>query len=279
MAEVSARSRSSSGSGAGIKRRHSPSLSLDLDDLPGLTEPSAPSNTLLITVSPSKRAQSSAGSVANKLPHQNLSDPLIFTESNLSSIRDAINAQASLQAFIPLKSFRRIIAIFHDKDAAILIRGLLDGEAVLGNRIRVYFGEHTDLEEKDQHLSAPDPGRLFFISPPPSPPMGWEMRNEDPPNKEVHAHDLASALDKLNAQSGSSVTDYPPSPTSVKELGHGVQRSRSSTIVFSPAEHGGSPGLPAIAVEDTSEDMSPVMDGDAPRPMAHTARPPVELME
>jgi hypothetical protein len=35
------------------------------------------------------------------------------------------------------------------------------------------------------------------LSPPPSPPHGWVMRNEDPPNKEVHASDLAHALSML----------------------------------------------------------------------------------
>jgi hypothetical protein len=33
-------------------------------------------------------------------------------------------------------------------------------------------------------LEAPQVSKMFFISPPPSPPHGWVMRNEDPPNKD-----------------------------------------------------------------------------------------------
>ncbi|PNS16760.1 Calcipressin-like protein [Sphaceloma murrayae] len=252
---------------SGMKRRHSPSLSLDLSDLPPLTTPSQPSNTLIIT---------------------NLLDPQIFAGSKLQAIRDAISAQAPLHSFSPLKSFRRIIATFYSIDDATHVRQLLDGENVMSHRIRVYFGEPTELEEKDQTLHLPEAGKLFFISPPPSPPVGWEMRTEEPPNKDVHADDLVSALHKLNA--AKSHVEYPPSPTSMRSgsVGGSGGRSRSSTIVFDPVDHGSSPHLPAIAVEDTSEEEEEVVKGrEIQSPVAlgetkafvHTARPPVELME
>lgn len=66
------------------------------------------------------------------------------------------------------------------------------------------------------------------------------------------------------------------------------QRSRSSTIVYHPEQHGSSPLLPAVMVEDTETspememdiDESPIgNDGGNSKIMAHTARPPVELME
>ncbi|KAF2221063.1 Calcipressin, partial [Elsinoe ampelina] len=247
------------------------SLSLDLSDLPPLTTPSTPSNTLIIT---------------------NLSDPAIFSPPKLQAIRDAISAQAPLHSFSPLKSFRRIIATFFTVDDATHVRQLLDGENVMGYRVRVYFGEPTALEEKDRHLPLPDAGKLFFISPPPSPPVGWESRNEDAPNKDVHADDLVEALCKLNAVKSSWTgvgAEYPPSPTSVRSgsvggSGSGM-RSRSSTIVFDPVDHGSSPGLPAIAVEDMTEEpevvrefTSPVAMGES-KAFVHTARPPVEMME
>jgi len=54
--------------------------------------------------------------------------------------------------------------------------------------------------------------------------------------------------------------------------------------VFDPADHGAGPGLPAIAVEDVSADDMDTSGQDVGgeeggRPMVHTARPPVELME
>jgi len=158
----------------------------------------------------------------------------------------------------------------------------------MGERVRVYFGARTNIEAKDEHLNLPDAGKLFFISPPPSPPHGWEMKLEDAPNKLVHAEDLAEALAKLHHRPR---TDLPASPISDGEGGDVVRkdstvgsvdgrtRSRSSTMIYDPAFHGGSPGLPAIEVSDLTgeEDVSPI---EQEKPiMAHTSRPPVELME
>ena len=262
----------SSPSASPTKRKHSPSLSIDLSNLPQLTTIPVPSNTLIIT---------------------NLNDPAIFGPTNLATIKAALDSHATTYSFSPLKSFRRIIASFYTVDAAIDIRTKLDGENVLGQRIRVYFGAETKITtQEDQHLKAPSTGKLFFISPPPSPPHGWESRLEDAPNKEVHAEDLADALHKLSSvpedesaqqqQHIEHVEDKTAPPVSA--VAPAVQRSRadSRTIVYSPVEQGHSPLLPAIAVEDTSAEASPVDETfgfEAQKPLVHTARPPVELME
>ncbi|CZT24657.1 related to inhibitor of calcineurin [Ramularia collo-cygni] len=246
-------------------RRRSPNLSIDLSSLPQLSTPAPPSNTLLIT---------------------NLTTPAIFTAINLESITQAINAHAPIHTFSPLKSMRRIIVTFHTVADAIAVRQLLDGETVLGDRIRVYFGANTRIEDpQDQHLQAPKSSRLFFISPPPSPPMGWEMRNEGPPNKDVHAEDLASALANLTARPSADDALYQQSSgTFAERKGSGRKRAATlgagSTVVYDPEEFGDSPDLPAIAVEDTT--MSPLpltpVEGSGLK-LERTARPPVELME
>jgi len=100
------------------------------------------------------------------------------------------------------------------------------------------------------------------------------MKLEDAPNKLVHAEDLAEALAKLHHRPR---TDLPASPMS--DVGSdGKQRSRSSTIIYNPSEHGNSPGLPEIEVEDLSgENMISPIEFEKPI-LAHTSRPPVELM-
>lgn len=122
--------------------------------------------------------------------------------------------------------------------------------------------------------------------------MGWEMHNEEAPNKIVHAEDLAVALSRLHADHIDA-----PSPTTAEgnpETSPIVRRRRtgSSTIVYHPEDHGDSPNLPAIAVEDTTESpmaMSPTVDmmegieGPIAQQKAQgkqisTSRPPVEFM-
>lgn len=228
-------------------------LSLDLSSIPPYQPPTPPSNTLLIT---------------------NLQDLEIFRADNLQTVRSLINDSAPIHSWAPLKSFRRIIVSFFDDDSAIRIKNLLDGEQIMGIQVKVYFGQQTSIEPKAAHLNLPDAGKLFFISPPPSPPHGWEMKLEDAPNKQVHAEDLAEALAKLHHRPR---TDLPASPISAT----GRQRSGSmATTIYHPGDYGDSSHLPAIEVEDFTNSPSQLSPLTAEKPiMAHTSRPPVELME
>jgi hypothetical protein len=286
-------STTSSPSSFSKRRAHSP-LSIDLQNIPPLSQPSPPSNTLLIT---------------------QLEDIHIFHPASLTTIRQHISSIAPLHSFSPLKSFRRIICSFYDTESAIRIRQHLDGAAILGEtRARVYFGEPTAIGEQKKYLERPDAGRLFFISPPPSPPVGWEMRNEDPPNKEVYAEDLAEKLAKLSGKMGPTVDETEDDSNhgeatytreqiqemkavkpaiAILESGSSVEpksagsstghtRSRSSTVIYDPEAHGDSPMLPAVKVEDyTMEDGDGEvkLDTEAKKIIANTSRPPLELLD
>jgi hypothetical protein len=104
------------------------------------------------------------------------------------------------------------------------------------------------------------------------------MTLEGAPNKQVHAEDLAEALAKLHHRPRN---DLPASPMSEGEDTVGRKRSGSSTMIYHPRDHGDSPHLPAIAVEDTTDEPQTISPMEVePKPiMAHTARPPVELMD
>ena len=236
------------------------SLSLDLSKLPPLEQPTPPSNTLIIT---------------------NLQSLEIFRPDNLQEIRELMSKTAPIHSWSPLKSFRRIIVSFFDEQAAIKVRQIWDGEAILGNHCKIYFGKETPIEaQEDVHLTLPDAGKLFFISPPPSPPHGWEMKLEDAPNKMVHAEDLADALARLRHQ---AVADAGPSPVSPAHSNTSGMRSRSSTLIFQPqVELGNSPDLPCVMVDDMTDEpdamsMSPLSIPEPKPILAHTMRPPVEL--
>lgn len=262
-----------------------PSLKLDLSNLPPLSQPSPPSNTLLIT---------------------ELHNLRFFQPSSLDSIRSQITATAPLNSFSPLPSLRRIVCSFHSTDDAIRVRQQLEEQSLLDQavRVRIYFGEHTPIETTEEArrkklLEAPHSQKLFFISPPPSPPHGWAMKNEEPPNKTIHADDLAEALAQLRTELWKGIDADLASPVSISSdcpppamatgswpASASGQRSRSSTLLYHPSDHGGSPNLPAVMVEDTSlagDDSDTEMTSpseSAPRKIiAHTVRPPVELME
>ncbi|TGZ84370.1 Calcipressin-domain-containing protein [Ascodesmis nigricans] len=239
-------------------------LTLDISNVPPLTQPAEPSNTLLIT---------------------NLTNPEIFTPANLDQLQCIIASHAPLASWSPLKSFRRIVCSFTATEDAIAVRQALDGESLLGvDRIRVYFGQHTPLQPTDQHLQAPAAQKQFFISPPPSPPLGWESRHEDPPNSVMLAEDLAHALAKLNYNikehqeeliAGGEVTD---------EGRVTRPRSNSSVLLFEPELKEKEMGMPQISLDDytdSAEGRSPVTPGGVKISLknVHTHRPPVELME
>lgn len=121
---------------------------------------------------------------------------------------------------------------------------------------------------------------MFFISPPPSPPHGWMMRDEGPPNREVHAQDLESALAALGKKRA-EIEDERRQRFGDDSAARA--RSGSRSVVYDPQDHGDSPNLPAVTVEDMTE--SPAEEANeassplsAFRIMAHTSRPPTELM-
>ncbi|KAF4483612.1 inhibitor of calcineurin [Fusarium agapanthi] len=231
-------------------------LTLDLSNIPPMTPPTPPSNTLLFT---------------------NLTDPAIFLPENLQVIRDLITHSAPIHAFAPLKSFRRIVVSFFDEQAAIDVRQVWDNEAIMGQQCRVYFGMPTPVDKRDEHLALPDAGKLFFISPPPSPPHGWEMRLEDAPNKLVHADDLADALAKLHHRPGPMDEGQDSPVTPPDSALPGRTRSRSSTLIYKPEDAAST--MPAVIVDDMTDEPEEVSPVEQSKPiLAHTARPPVELM-
>ncbi|THH30812.1 hypothetical protein EUX98_g3374 [Antrodiella citrinella] len=73
--------------------------------------------------------------------------------------------------------------------------------------MRVYRNDPTiidlpDGEEGNYYLRPPAIEKNFLISPPGSPPVGWEQIREDPPNATPLATDLMAALNKLHLQQG-----------------------------------------------------------------------------
>lgn len=86
-----------------------------------------------------------------------------------------------------------------------------------------------DLDPSSSHLAPPAAERNFLISPPGSPPEGWQPINEDAPNSKVLAEDLHRALEGL--------------------VLNGTRREGGKEVILEGGEGGG--GV-RVEVEDTS---------------------------
>ncbi|KAK0525586.1 hypothetical protein OC834_005110 [Tilletia horrida] len=73
-----------------------------------------------------------------------------------------------------------------------------------GSSMRVYFGppSYVLASDAEDALAVPSTDKNFLISPPGSPPVGWEPIREDPPNRDTLAWDLIKALGELRDQGG-----------------------------------------------------------------------------
>lgn len=167
----------------------------------------------------------------------------------------------------------------------------------MGDRVRVYFGETTPIEPGDQHLHLPDAKKLFFISPPPSPPHGWEVKDEQPPNEQVLAEDLADALSKLRAKNrGPGVLEGESTDATDVKMADGeglevelkpIGRTRSGSVMLFEPEKKDEEHMPSISVDDFSDGeaggsvpQSPISPTASTKAtVVHTSRPPVELMD
>ena len=68
--------------------------------------------------------------------------------------------------------------------------------------MKVYRADRTEIDRdtSEDYLRPPALEKNFLISPPGSPPVGWEQIREDPPNATPLAEDLIQALRKLEVE-------------------------------------------------------------------------------
>lgn len=114
------------------------------------------------------------------------------------------------------------------------------------------------------HLAPPELEKNFLISPPGSPPIGWEQITEEPPNAAPLAEDLLAALEKLELNYGNPGEDGRAELIRADEVNGGIG------VWVEDAEK---PTQPATQIDVTQE-------GDwyapATRIVPRTARPPMQ---
>jgi hypothetical protein len=133
-------------------------------------------------------------------------EPLI-----LDVLRDHFSTYGQLNRWVPLPGFGRILVVYMQEDDAeaakihsdpIVLEQTDDRPRI---NLRVYRADPNpllpmtsiDLVPEANYLRPPDIEKNFLISPPGSPPVGWEPIKEEPPNAAPLADDLMAALRKL----------------------------------------------------------------------------------
>ncbi|EIW60953.1 Calcipressin [Trametes versicolor FP-101664 SS1] len=137
--------------------------------------------------------------------------PRFFEPLIQGALRSHFEAYGPLHTWAPIKGLARIFLVYYSDEDAEIAKESNDG-LVLGEMqdhpevvLRVYRADPTPIEsdetqEHNHYLRPPANEKNFLISPPGSPPVGWEQLREDPPNSTPLAHDLITALKKLEIQ-------------------------------------------------------------------------------
>ncbi|XP_021364607.1 calcipressin-2-like isoform X2 [Mizuhopecten yessoensis] len=95
-----------------------------------------------------------------------------------------------------LKSFRRVRVNFSHPEFAVKAKLSLHEMEVCGTCIKCYMAQPRDKsrDKTDPHLQLPALTKQFLISPPASPPVGWEPVTESEP---IINYDLLAAMASL----------------------------------------------------------------------------------
>ncbi|KAG8927515.1 carbohydrate-binding module 1 protein [Tulasnella sp. 419] len=152
---------------------------------------------------PSLAPESLASDETNTLILASLS-PTFFEPTVLDALKDHFSSYGHIHSWAPLKGFGRIIIVFWRVEDADIVKVECDGMVladddgkIISAPLRVYRGTHTVLDAETDHLPVPHIRNNFLISPPGSPPVGWEQVEEDAPNSAPLAEDIIAALHRL----------------------------------------------------------------------------------
>lgn len=135
----------------------------------------------------------------------NIHSDVFFNDELKEKMEDLFKMFSDNASFLWLKSFRRLRVNFDSGVAAANARLQLHQYKFGKSNITCFFAQPvTPISNK--YLKPPAPFKQFLISPPASPPAGWEPREEGEP---LINHDLIAAL--ANLTPGDSHELHPPS--------------------------------------------------------------------
>ncbi|GAA5844279.1 hypothetical protein JCM11251_003750 [Rhodosporidiobolus azoricus] len=248
--------------------------------------------------------------------------PVLLSEPSSSQLLPLFQAHfasyGNLVSWTPLLNLGRVVAVYEDDEGASEAKGEMDGfvweeEHERGDEpaqpLRVFYGPrftishisrlsgsttHTPggcLRPQTDHesvlLTVPSSGKNFLISPPGSPPVGWEQIAEEEPNREVWhpedgidpvevkrsetfsegwADELTRALRFLSVDAGGDEDDgaEEPAPPLAADEGDDDEHRQTTQLVLPPLPPLSSHSIPRPAVTVSSP------------PPSHPSTPPVQ---
>uniref|UniRef100_A0A1B6EC88 RRM domain-containing protein n=2 Tax=Clastoptera arizonana TaxID=38151 RepID=A0A1B6EC88_9HEMI len=125
----------------------------------------------------------------------NLDISLFKNEELKKQIELLFKQYGEVTSFQYFRSFRRMRVNYNCPAAAAKARIQLHQTQFLSTYINCYFAQPvTPIDVADQYLQPPALTKQFLISPPASPPVGWEPRDEGEP---LVNYDLLAAIANL----------------------------------------------------------------------------------
>ncbi|XP_002131413.2 calcipressin-2-like [Ciona intestinalis] len=119
----------------------------------------------------------------------------IFTSNDLKSQLENQFLTFGPAHFVYLPSFRRMRVEYNTAEEAILAKISLHNTVFHDNEMHIYFSQSAiSTQDTTTSLAPPKAEKQFLISPPASPPIGWEPIEE---NKPMFNFDLISAVVEL----------------------------------------------------------------------------------
>ncbi|OCH88250.1 Calcipressin [Obba rivulosa] len=167
------------------------------------SSPTCRSSPTLPELSDSESTPQRTNSLIVKIP------PEFFHPAILDRLRDHFATYGTIYAWAPIKAFARVVLVYYLEDAAERAKHECDyldigpSENSSQTIMRIYNQEPFIIDQPlvdgvDTNFLRPPPlEKNFLISPPGSPPVGWEQTREDPPNATPLAEDLVRALRSL----------------------------------------------------------------------------------